>query len=57
MAAAHEAGATVFLVPGGNCEEAVPAAPEGLQIVRVDDLAGAVAALDALRAGETPPTC
>lgn len=57
MLAAREAGATVFLVPGGNCEEARTAVPEGLQIVRVDDLRGAVAALDTLRVGGTPPTC
>lgn len=57
MLAAREAGATVFLVPGGNCDEARPTAPDGLQMVRVDDLAGSVAALDTLRSGGTPPTC
>lgn len=57
MAAAGEAGATVFLVPGANCEAARPTAPEGLQLVRVDDLAGAVAALDTLRSGGTPAGC
>ncbi len=60
MRAAAEAGATVFLVPGGidgNCDEARSTAPEGLQLVRVDDLAGAVAALDTLRSGGTPPGC
>jgi PDZ domain-containing protein len=57
MAAARDAGATVFLVPADNCEEARDFGPEGLQTVRVADLAGAVAALDTLRAGGTPPTC
>lgn len=57
MAAAREAGAAVFLVPGGNCEAALPTAPEGLQLIRVDDLTGAVAALDTLRSGGTPAGC
>lgn len=57
MLAAREAGAEVFLVPGGNCEEARTAVPEGLQTVRVDDLTGAVAALDLIRSGGTPPAC
>jgi len=57
MLAAREAGATVFLVPGGNCDEARSAVPEGLQTARVDDLSSAVAALDLVRAGVTPPSC
>jgi len=57
MLTARESGATVFLVPAGNCAEARSTAPEGLQLVKVDDLDGAVAALDTLRAGRTPATC
>ncbi|MGH3613250.1 MAG: YlbL family protein [Pseudonocardia sp.] len=57
MLTARESGATVFLVPADNCAEARSAAPEGLQLVKVDNLAGAVAALDALRAGRTPASC
>lgn len=57
MLTARESGATVFLVPADNCAEARSTAPEGLQLVKVDDLAGAVTALDALRAGRTPATC
>lgn len=57
MIRAREAGATVFLVPAGNCEEAVARAPEGLQLVRVESLGGAVSALDALRAGAPAPSC
>jgi len=57
MLAAREAGATAFLVPSENCTEARSDTPEGLQTIRVDDLGGAVAALDALRSGGTPPSC
>jgi Lon-like protease len=57
MIRAREAGASVFLVPAGNCAEAVQRAPEGLQLVRVGTLAEAVHALDALRAGQQPPRC
>lgn len=57
MRAAREAGATVFLVPAANCAEAVENGPEGLALVRVETLDDAVAGLDALRAGRTPPTC
>jgi Lon-like protease len=57
MAAAREAGATVFLVPADNCVEARQRAPEGLQLVKVDTLADAVNALDNLRAGGQAPSC
>ncbi len=57
MIRAREAGASVFLVPAGNCAEAAPRAPEGLQLVRVGTLAEAVKALDAVRAGQQPPGC
>jgi PDZ domain-containing protein len=54
---AQREGATVFLVPGQNCEEARADAPEGLQLIRVDTLIDAVNDLDTLRAGQTPSTC
>lgn len=57
MRAARDAGATVFLVPAANCTEARSAAPDGLTLVRVDDLAGAVASLDTLRTGGSPAGC
>ena len=57
MIRAREAGATVFLVPAGNCAEAVQRAPEGLRLVRVSTLAEAVHALDDLRAARQPPGC
>ena len=48
MVGAHEAGATEFLVPADNCEEAVETAPGVLRLVKVETLAGAVSALEAL---------
>jgi PDZ domain-containing protein len=57
MIRAREAGASVFLVPAGNCAEAVQRVPEGLRLVRVGTLAEAVQSLDALQAGQQPPGC
>ncbi len=57
MIRAREAGASVFLVPAGNCAEAVQRAPEGLRLVRVGTLAEAVRALDDLSAARQPPGC
>jgi PDZ domain-containing protein len=57
MIAAREAGATVFLVPAGNCAEALTQVPDGLQLVGVATLEEATAALATLRAGGTPPGC
>jgi Lon-like protease len=57
MQAAHEAGATVFLVPADNCDEAKSGAEAGLQLVKVGNLTGAVDALKTLSAGGEPPRC
>jgi Lon-like protease len=57
MIRAREAGASVFLVPAGNCAEAVQRAPEGLRLVRVSTLAEAVHALDEVRAARLPRGC
>jgi PDZ domain-containing protein len=57
MSAAHDAGATVFLVPAGNCYEANSETVPGLQLIKVDTLGGAVDALHAVAAGGQPPTC
>ena len=46
MLAAHEAGATVFLVPADNCDEASSAHQDGLQLIKVDNLSQAVDALE-----------
>jgi PDZ domain-containing protein len=55
--AAHEAGATVFLVPADNCEEAKSAHEDGIDLVRVENLGDAVDALKALSAGGEAPHC
>jgi PDZ domain-containing protein len=57
LVAARDKGAEVFLVPDANCEEALGRAPDGLQLVRVASLQGALDALRTLREGGTPPLC
>ncbi|MGB3437997.1 MAG: S16 family serine protease [Actinophytocola sp.] len=57
LIAANEDGAGTFLVPADNCAEAKSNAPEGMQLVKVETLAGAVEALEDLDAGRTPPRC
>lgn len=57
MMAAREAGAEIFLVPAGNCNEASQRIPDGLRLVRVESLAGAVQALEDLQAGREVPSC
>ena len=57
MRAAKAAGATTFMVPADNCAEASANAPDGLQLVRVATLDGAVAGLDAIRADQPAPSC
>lgn len=55
--AAHDAGATVFLVPADNCDEAKSAHEDGIDLVRVENLGDAVDALKALSAGGEAPRC
>ncbi|MBD1318575.1 PDZ domain-containing protein [Gordonia hankookensis] len=55
--AARDAGATVFLVPQRNCAEAASDAPDGLTLVKVDTLQGAVDALGDVGAGRPAPHC
>ncbi|GAA5139212.1 YlbL family protein [Pseudonocardia adelaidensis] len=57
MRKAHDEGATVFLVPAANCEEAVATNPGDLQLVRVGTLHEAVTALESLKAGGPVPAC
>jgi PDZ domain-containing protein len=57
MRAAHDAGATVFLVPDENCTEAAATAPAGLQLIRVTGLGDAVTQLEALDGGAPPRSC
>lgn len=55
--AAAEEGATEFLVPAGNCAEAAQDPPEGIRLIEVKTLGGALGALEAATSGEEPPTC
>ncbi|MGB3370026.1 MAG: PDZ domain-containing protein [Rhodococcus sp. (in: high G+C Gram-positive bacteria)] len=57
LIAAREAGATTFLVPASNCDEAVQNAPDGLRLVKVDSLDGAIDSLEAIGVGEEVPSC
>lgn len=57
MRQARDAGATTFLLPVDNCEEAVAADPGSLQLIKVASLHEAVTALEALQAGAPVPTC
>ncbi|MBB4968209.1 YlbL family protein [Saccharothrix violaceirubra] len=57
MVAAREGGATVFLVPAGNCDEARQHAPEGLRLVKVEKIDDAVKSLESIDAGGDAPGC
>ncbi|MFI6028788.1 PDZ domain-containing protein [Amycolatopsis magusensis] len=57
VVAAREAGATTFLVPEDNCAEAAAAAPDGLKLVKVSSLDGALTALEDLKADRPTPSC
>ena len=57
MMAARDAGATVFLVPADNCEEAKSAPQDGLELVKADNLGQVVDALKTLSAGGERPAC
>jgi Lon-like protease len=57
LVAAREVGATAFLVPAGNCDEAVRNAQPDLALIRVETLAGALDELAALRSGEEITRC
>jgi PDZ domain-containing protein len=54
---AKDAGATVFLTPATNCEEAKTNVPDGLRLVKVSTLDEALAALAALPGGGPLPSC
>ena len=57
MIGAKERGATVFLSPAENCPEAKSTKPDGITLIKVSTLKGALAALTTLRSGGTPPSC
>jgi PDZ domain-containing protein len=55
--AARRDGATVFLVPKAECTDARAELPQGLRLVPVTTLKGAVDALTALEHGGSVPSC
>lgn len=57
MIAAREAGAETFLVPADNCNEARQRIPDGLKLVKVETLTGAVQSLGDLNAGRDTVSC
>ncbi len=57
MIAARDIDADLFLVPAGNCDEALAAADPGFPLARVASLDDALAALSDFRAGRTPAVC
>src|SRR3954454_12872313 len=54
---ARRKGATVFLVPAANCAEAVEGPPDGLKLVKVATLRGALGELQKLRDGASTTPC
>lgn len=57
IVAARDAGATVFLVPADNCDEARSGNGDGMELVKVDTLSQAIEALKTLTSGGEPPRC
>ncbi len=57
MVSAQEAGATVFLVPAENCEEARTVGGNTLELIKSETLTQTVDALKALTSGGDPPRC
>ncbi len=57
MVAARDIGADLFLVPAGNCDEALAAEDPGFPLAKVADLDDALTALEDFRAGRTPAGC
>ncbi|MBL1076357.1 PDZ domain-containing protein [Nocardia sp. 2] len=57
MMAAREAGAETFLVPAANCNEALQRTPDGLRLVKVENLTAAVDSLAAINSGKEAPSC
>jgi PDZ domain-containing protein len=57
IVSAREAGASVFLVPAGNCDEAKTADEDGIELLKVQTLGQAIDSLRTLSAGGEPPRC
>lgn len=57
MSSAQEAGATVFLVPAENCDEASTASGNTMELVKAENLTQTIEALQALTSGKEAPRC
>ena len=57
LVAAQAKGVEVFLVPADNCAEALLRPPPDLPLVRVETLASALTALEAIERGDEPILC
>jgi PDZ domain-containing protein len=57
MIAARDKGATIFLAPAGNCSDVRGATPDGLQVVKVTTLHGAVQDLLRIQHHQPVPSC
>ena len=57
MVGARDAGATVFLAPASNCSDVRGAIPAGLRVVKVATLSQAMSDLEALKKGQSVPSC
>lgn len=55
MISAKKSGADLFLVPSGNCQEALGQVPEGLTVISVRDLDQALSAIELVKAGSVLP--
>jgi PDZ domain-containing protein len=56
LVGARRHGATMFLLPRGNCEEAFDHPPPGLRLVPVSSVSDAIAFLQS-KPGAPPPRC
>lgn len=57
LVGAHDDGATYFLTPAGNCDEAKANSVKGLTLVKVDTLNSALDSLAKIRSGQPTPSC
>ena len=57
MRTAAGAGATVFLVPAENCDEARTVAQDSMTLLKAENLTQTIEGLKTLTTGGQPPTC
>ena len=57
MVTAQQAGATVFLVPADNCDEARTVRGNTMELIKAETLQQTIEALETLTSGGKPPVC